>query len=92
MFAQQLYGLADSGDVLLAISTSGNSENCVLAAITAIVMGVKVVSLTGQKESKLSKISDITIRVPETETYKVQELHLPIYHCLCAMLEDENFN
>lgn len=91
VFAQQLYGLADSGDVLLAISTSGNSENCVLAAITAKAMGVKVVSLTGKKESKLSSISDITIRVPETETYKVQELHLPIYHCLCAMLEEENF-
>ena len=91
VFAQQLYGLADSGDVLLTISTSGNSENCVLAAITAKAMGLKIVSFTGQKESKLSKISDITIRVPETETYKVQELHLPIYHCLCAMLEEESF-
>ena len=63
VFAQQLYGLADSGDVLLAISTSGNSENCVLAAITAIAMGVKVVSLTGQKESKTFKYFNRKVRV-----------------------------
>lgn len=91
VFAQQLYGLADSGDVLVAISTSGNSENCVLAATVAKATGVSVVSLTGKKESRLSAISDVTIRVPETETFKVQERHLPVYHCLCAMLEEENF-
>lgn len=91
VFAQQLYGLADSGDVLLSISTSGNSENCVLATITAKAMGLKTISLTGQSESKLSQLSDVTVKVPQTETFKVQELHLPVYHCLCAMLEEENF-
>lgn len=90
-FAQQLYGFADEGDVLLTISTSGNSENCVLAAITARAVGCKIVALTGEKESKLSRLADVAIRVPETETYKVQELHLPIYHCICAMLEEEFF-
>lgn len=92
VFAQQLYGLADSGDVLVAFSTSGNSKNCVLAATLARVMGVKVISLTGKKDSKLSKISDVVINVPELETYKIQELHLPIYHALCAMLEEEFFD
>ncbi len=91
VFAQQLYGLADKGDVLIAISTSGNSENCVLATTLANVMGMKTIALTGAKESRLSKLSDITIKAPEIETYKVQELHLPIYHALCAMLEEEFF-
>lgn len=90
-FAQQLYGLADEGDVLLLLSTSGNSENCVLAAITAKAMGLKVISLTGEKKSRLSDISDITVRVPEIETHKIQELHLPVYHTICAMLEEERF-
>ena len=91
VFAQHLYGLADKGDVLIAISTSGNSENCVLATVLAKAMGGKTISLTGKNESRLSKISDENISVPEMETYKVQELHLPVYHCLCAMLEEENF-
>ena len=91
VFAQQLYGLAEDKDVLVVFSTSGNSKNCVLAAVTAKVMGLKVISFTGSKESELSKLSDVTLNVPEVETYKVQELHLPIYHCLCAMLEEEFF-
>ncbi len=91
VFAQQLYGLGDCGDVLICISTSGKSQNCVMAAVTAKVMGISVVSFTGQKESELSGLSDAVIAVPETETYLVQELHLPVYHCLCAMLEEENF-
>lgn len=90
-FAQQLYGLADAGDALIAISTSGNSENCVLAAVTAKASGMKTIALTGAKESKLSALCEAAIRVPETETFKVQELHLPVYHCLCAMLEEEFF-
>lgn len=90
-FAQQLYGLADKGDALIAISTSGNSQNCVFCAELATVMGVKTIALTGKNQSKLSAVCDITIRVPETQTYKVQELHLPVYHCLCAMLEEELF-
>ena len=90
-FAQQLYGYADEGDVLLAISTSGSSNNCVLAAVTAKAKGVKTIALTGKTPGKLSSLADAAILVPETETYKVQELHLPVYHCLCAMLEEEFF-
>lgn len=91
VFAQQLYVLGDKGDTLLCISTSGNSKNCVYAATTARLKGMSVISLTGRKESALSDCSDICVRVPETETYKVQELHLPVYHALCAMLEEEWF-
>ena len=91
IFAQRLYGIARSGDVLLAISTSGNSQNCVYAALTAKAAGLKVIALTGAADSRLSGVADVTVRVPETETYKVQELHLPVYHCLCAMLEEELF-
>ena len=90
-YAQQLYGLADGSDVLLAISTSGNSKNCVLAMTVAKAMGLKTIALTGQAKSALSDMADITIRVSENETYKVQELHLPVYHCLCAMIEEELF-
>lgn len=90
-FAQQLLGLGQAGDTLICISTSGNSKNCVYAAVLAKTMGIKVLSLTGEKASKLSELSDVCLRVPETETYKVQELHLPIYHVLCAMLEEEFF-
>ena len=87
--AQSLFGAAKQGDVLMCISTSGNSRNCVLAATLAKAMGLVTVSLTGAKPSKLSELSDVTIAVPETETYKVQEMHLPVYHALCAMLESE---
>lgn len=90
-FAQQLYGYADDGDVLVAISTSGSSRNCVLAAVTAKAKGVKTIALTGKNLGRLSALADVAILVPETETYKVQELHLPVYHCLCAMLEEEFF-
>ena len=91
VFAQQLYVLGNTGDTLLCLSTSGNSKNCVLATAVARLKGMSVISLTGEKESALSACSDICIRVPETETYKVQELHLPVYHALCAMLEEEFF-
>jgi len=90
--AQQLYGLGKSGDCLLAISTSGNSKNCVYAALIAKAKGMKIVSLTGIEGGRLKEISDECICVSEKETYKVQELHLPIYHCLCAMLEEEFFD
>ena len=88
-FAQQVIGLAKREDVLVAISTSGNSANCVAAAEVMNAVGGATVALTGAKESKLSAICGTTIRVPETETYKIQELHLPVYHTLCAMLEEE---
>ena len=87
VYAQQVYSLANHADTLLCISTSGNSTNCVLAAQTAQALGLFVISLTGSKDSKLSEISDITIQVPAMETYEIQELHLPVYHTLCLMLE-----
>lgn len=90
-FAQQVNGYGREGDVLLGISTSGNSQNVIYAAVTAKAIGMKVIGLTGAKEGKLSELADVCIRVPETETYKIQELHLPIYHCLCLMLEEEFF-
>ena len=90
-FAQQVNGYGNPGDVLIGISTSGNSKNVLYAAVTAKAKGMKVIGLTGQKESKLSATADVCIRVPETETYMVQELHLPVYHALCLMIEEHNF-
>ena len=90
--AQQLYGLGKSGDSLIALSTSGNSKNCLLAVMVAKAKGLKTVGFTGQKGGKMKEICDVCICVPETETYKVQELHLPVYHCICAMLETEIFS
>ena len=90
-FAQQVLGLARPGDVLIALSTSGNSANCVAAAEVMKAVGGKTIAFTGANESRLSEVCDVTIRVPETETYKVQELHLPIYHALCAAIEEEMF-
>ena len=91
VFAQQVNGYGKPGDVYLGISTSGNSKNVLYAAVTAKSRGLKVIGLTGNKESKLMKYADVCIRVPETETYKIQELHLPVYHCLCLMLEERFF-
>lgn len=91
VFAQQVNGYGKPGDVFLGISTSGNSKNVLYAAVNAKAKGLKVIGLTGSKENKLMKYADVCIRVPETETYKIQELHLPVYHCLCLMLEDKFF-
>jgi len=91
VFAQQINGYGKSGDVYLGISTSGNSKNVLYAAVNAKAKGLHVIGLTGAKENKLMKYADVCIRVPETETYKIQELHLPVYHCLCLMLEDHFF-
>ena len=91
VFAQQVNGYGKEGDVFLGISTSGNSMNVLYAAVNAKAKGLKVIGLTGCKESKLMKYSDVCIRVPEAETYKIQELHLPVYHCLCLMLEEKFF-
>ena len=90
-FAQQVNGFGKKGDVFLGISTSGNSKNILYAATTAKAKGMKVIGLTGQKPSKLSEYADVCIKVPQTETYMIQELHLPVYHCLCLMLEDKFF-
>ena len=91
-YAQMVCGYGREGDVLLCISTSGNAKNATLAAKTARAMGLGVLSLTGARESALSAISDVTVRVPSCETYKIQELHLPVYHTLCAAVEDAFFD
>ena len=90
-FAQQVYGLGRAGDVLIALSTSGNSANCVNAALVARAKGLKVIALTGAGGGRLGAVADAAVAVPETETYKVQELHLPVYHALCASVEEALF-
>lgn len=91
VFAQQLYGYARDGDVFLGISTSGNSENIIRAAVTAKAIGIKVVALTGNTGGELAQMADCAVIVPAMEAYKIQELHLPIYHCWCHMLERHFF-
>lgn len=91
VFAQQVNGYGKPGDIFLGISTSGNSMNVLYAAVNAKAKGLKIIGLTGAKENKLMKYADVCIRVPEIETYKIQELHLPVYHCLCLMLEEKFF-
>ena len=88
VYAQQVFGYARPNDLFFGISTSGNSKNVVNAAKTAKALGISTVALTGAKESRLSEICDCTIRVPETETFMVQELHWPVYHYLCAEMEE----
>ena len=90
-FAQQVYGYGKKEDSLLAITTSGNSKNVVMAALVAKQKGMEVIALTGNNGGKIKDIADVTIKVPDEETYRIQEYHLPIYHCLCLMLEDEFF-
>jgi D-sedoheptulose 7-phosphate isomerase len=90
-FAQQVYNYGKEGDVFLGISTSGNSKNVLYAASTAKAKKLKVIALSGGCGGKLKNLADVCIIVPETETYKIQELHLPVYHCLCLMLEDHFF-
>lgn len=91
-YAQQVNGYGNKNDVFLGISTSGNSKNVIYAAIMAKAKGMKVIALTGQTGGTLKDIADVTIMAPESETFMVQELHLPIYHCLCLLLENEFFN
>lgn len=91
VFAQQLYGFGRLGDVFLGISTSGNSQNIVNAAVVAKALGIEVIGLTGADGGELAGMADVAVKVPETETYMIQELHLPIYHCWCLMLEDRFF-
>ena len=89
--AQAVWGLAGKDDLLMAISTSGNSNNVIYAAIAAKARGARVVALTGAGGGSLMQYADVCICVPETETYKVQELHLPVYHFICAELERRFF-
>ena len=91
VFAQQLFGYGRKGDVFLGISTSGNSKNILNATVVARASGIKVVGLTGAKGGELAKVADVAVKAPETETYMIQEVHLPIYHCWCLMLEDHFF-
>ena len=91
VYAQATLALGNKNDVLLAISTSGNSKNVVRAAEVARARGLAVIGLTGQGGGDLKGLSDVCICVPECETYKVQELHLPVYHYICAELERHFF-
>jgi len=91
LFAQQVYGYGKPGDVLIGISTSGNSANVINAIKTAKAVGMATIGLTGEKQSQMSTLCDICIDVPALITAEIQELHLPVYHTLCAMLEEEFF-
>lgn len=92
IYAQPIMAMGRNGDVLIAISTSGNSKNVFGAVKVAKALGVKVIGLTGGKGGKLKEHADVAVCVPETETFKIQELHLPVYHYLCAAVEDHFFS
>ena len=91
VYAQQMLGFGKPGDVFLAISTSGNSKNVMNATVVARALGVKIIGLTGEKGGELANVADIAVKAPSAETYMIQELHLPIYHCWCLMLEERFF-
>ena len=91
VYAQPLMSLAKENDILIGISTSGNSKNVLGAVKVAKALGIKVIGLTGKKGGKLKETADICICAPETETFKIQELHLPIYHYICAAVEERFF-
>ncbi len=91
VFAQQVWGYGNPGDVLLAISTSGSSKNVYDAMVAAKAKGMRVIGLTGARQGTMEKLCDVCIRAPSTVTYEIQEYHLPIYHALCRYVEAENF-
>ena len=91
-FAQQVFGQGKKGDVLLAISTSGNSSNVIYAAEVAQAMGIKIIGLTGESGGVLKSLADMLINVPQEETFKIQELHLPVYHAICLAVEAEFYH
>lgn len=91
IYAQGVLVLGKAGDILIGISTSGNSKNVCAAAKIAKATGCKVIGLTGCKGGELKEYADVCICVPESETFKIQELHLPVYHCICAMVEEYFF-
>ena len=88
IYAQQLYGYGRQGDVFLGISTSGNAENIMYAVAVAKAAGIKTIGLTGKDGGALGRACDVPLIMPEQETFKIQELHLPVYHALCLMLEE----
>ena len=91
IYAQLVYALGRQGDVWMGLSTSGNSKNVVEAARVARSMGLVTVGLTGESGGELSSLCDVTVRVPASETYLVQEYHLPVYHAICAEVEQRLF-
>ena len=91
IFAQQTYGYGRPGDVLIGISTSGNAKNVMYAMTVAKALGMKTIGLTGKDGGALKREADVSVVVPETDTFKIQELHLPVYHALCLMLEERFF-
>ncbi len=91
VFAQQVYGYGQAGDALIALSTSGNSINVINAVKIASVMGVRTIGMTNSAGGKLALLCDVCIKVPRKDTPEVQELHLPIYHALCELLEEKFF-
>lgn len=91
IYAQQVYGYGNEEDVFLGISTSGNSPNIMYALTAAKAKGMKTIGLTGKGGGRLGKGADVAVKVPQEETYKIQELHLPVYHTLCLMLEEYFF-
>lgn len=91
MFAQQVNGLGCAGDVFMGISTSGNSKDIVYATVVAKAKGLKTIALTGKTGGALKSLADVCVIAPENETYKIQELHLPIYHALCLEVEERFF-
>lgn len=91
LYAQLVYGYARENDLVIGISTSGNSANIVNALRVAKSLGVKTVALTGEMPSKLSELCDVTVKAPSKETFEIQEYHLPIYHYLCAAVEKHFF-
>ena len=90
-FAQQVVAFGKPNDVLWAISTSGNSKNVIQASRTAKALGLKTIGLTGEKGGQLGEVADITLKAPANDVAKIQELHLPIYHAICAFVEDKLF-
>ena len=91
IYAQGVMAMHGKDDLVLCLSTSGNSKNVVAAAITAKALGLKIVALTGNDGGKLKELADVAIVVPEKETFKIQELHLPVYHYICATVEERFF-
>ena len=92
IYAQQILGLGKAGDALLALTTSGKSENVIHSAVTARSLDMKVISLTGREGTPIEDFSDVCIKVAADETYKVQEYHIPIYHTICLIMEDYFFH
>jgi D-sedoheptulose 7-phosphate isomerase len=91
IFAQQIFGIGKSGDVLIAISTSGNSKNVLWAAKVGKIQGIHVIGLTGENGGELAEVADICLKVPATNVVDIQELHLPVYHLLCMLIEETLF-